>query len=360
MQARIVLKAQNSNERSHFAMTIESVYQIGRRGRRHPGLRGQAGPRLRRARANGHAAALLRQARHPVGGQRHQHARPHVTTVSNHAAYVHSCGFFGHQGQKKVKSGTGDAEDVIVSLVHSHICFMNARAACPQNWPRLTEMARTRVVPYGMRLHATNVLLHPSSKDKTWNDVQQATLVNFMSNPVPAQAIPVFMASLLYSSMDWLLWVVIGAFARYFDVPAIDPATMERMFADPGYVLPEKAACPLKAWLQKVGFAAQGANSDFDTMVAPFDSSSMEKSAVVTTAYEDGGEFSENSLTSTSSPSRATPSTRRPSSQRPRTGCARTWPSCSSRCMRRSCGARATLATASRGTTARSSASRTA
>lgn len=306
MQARIVLKAQNSNERSHFAMTIESVCQIVAAGAVDiPDCAGK-----KRARGFGARAQMGMQQRFYgkrdipwVASVTNMLGRD-VTTVSNHAAYVHSCGFFGHQGQKRVKSGTETCwEDVIVSLVHSHICFMNARAACPQNWPRLTEMARTRVVPYGMRLHATNVLLHPSSKDKTWNDVQQATLVNFMSNPVPAQVIPVFMASLLYSSMDWLLWVVIGAFARYFDVPAIDPATMERMFADPGYVLPEKAACPLKAWLQKVGFAGQGANSDFDTMVAPFDASSMEKSAVyVTTAYEDGGEFSENSLTSNIEP----------------------------------------------------------
>lgn len=302
MLMRLCLIAMNDNNRTHFAMTLESVSQVvaagavdqedwrGRKRSRGLDVRTQMGKQQR---------FFGRQEIPWVTKVSNMLGRD-VTSTANHAAFVHGCGFFGHRGQKKVKAGTETTwQDVIISLVHSHTCFMNDRARCPQNWPRITEMARTRSVPYGMRLHATNALLHPSAKNKTWHDIQQTTLVNFMADPVPAQTMPVFLASLLYSSLDWLYFAVIGSFCKYFEVPTIDAQIMERVFSDPTYKVPEAVAKPVRRWFENMGIGGNNnGNSKFETIVAPLDASNMEKSGVyVTTVYQDGEEFSEGSLT---------------------------------------------------------------
>tara|TARA_B100001142_G_scaffold32330_1_gene28654 strand:+ start:5411 stop:9850 length:4440 start_codon:yes stop_codon:yes gene_type:complete len=307
MLMRLIMMAENSNNRSHFAMTLESVVQVCAAGA------------VDQEDFQGRKRARGLDARSQMGMQQRFYGKRQipwvtsvanmlgrdVTTVSNHAAFVHGSAFFGHRGEKKVKSGTETTwQDICISVVHKHQCMMNSRASCPQNWPRITEMARTRSVPYGLRLHATNSLLHHSAKNKTWHDIQESTIVNFLADPVPAQTLPVFLASLLYSSMDWLLFVVMGAFAKYFDVPAIDPQIMERVYADPDYIVPDAAAKPMRRWLERVGIGGAGAGSSgFEPMVAPFDSTAMEKSVLyVTTAYEDGGDFAEGSLTANIEP----------------------------------------------------------
>ena len=264
MQPRILMVASNANDRSHYAHTVETVCTIVAAG----GVDQDDARPTKRRRGMG--------ARHDMGMQARFYGRREipwvskvshmlgrdVTTLSAFAAFVHSCSFFGHQGAVKTKAGVETTwEDVVVALVHQHQPWMNQRAACQQNWyrnpaqhnllwpgnlicyavhrSRIVEMARTRAVPYGMQLHATNVLLHPDARKKTWANLVHETIVNFMADPVPAQALPVFAASLMATSFDWLFFICLGMFCNTFEVPELDAQVMEAMFARGDTVVPE-------------------------------------------------------------------------------------------------------------------------
>jgi len=250
MQPRILMVASNANDRSHYAHTVETVCTIVAAG----GVDQDDTRPTKRRRGTGARQDMGMQAR--FYGRReipwvtkvsHMLGRD-VTTLSTFAAFVHSCSFFGHQGAVKTKAGVETCwQDMIVSLVHQHQPWMNQRAACQQNWSRIVEMARTRAVPYGMQLHATNVLLHPDARKKTWHNLVHETLVNFMADPVPAQALPVFAASLMATSFDWLFFICLGMFCNMFEVPELDAQTMEAMFSSPDTVVPDSQVTTLFA-----------------------------------------------------------------------------------------------------------------
>lgn len=308
-QARVLVLAVNNNDLSHFAETVNTVTtQIASGGVEVPDKP------IRKRKRNIDSREHMGMSERYYGRREIPWVRKvssmlgrDLTSVANLAAFTHSCGFFGHCGVKKVKMGVETTwMDVIISLTRNHHLFMSARAACPQNWSRITDMARTRVVPYGMQLHAMNALLHPEAPKHSWNDVVYSSLVNFIAEPVPAQTIPVFLGSLLYQSFDWMLWIVMGMFVSFFEVPHLDPDVMEKMFADPTYKVDESHAKPIRRWLEKIGISSTGPRTgQFECMVAPFDSTPQEKSAVyVSTVYNEDANGTDGKLVQNIEPPR--------------------------------------------------------
>lgn len=309
MQPRFLIFATNSNSREHYAHTVETICHIvsaagvdeddhnSRKRRRHMGAREDMGKQER---------YYGRRQIPWVSKTSHMWGRD-ITSLSCFVAFIHSCSFFGHQGLIKINAGIEVCwQDIVISLVHQHKSWMNTRANCPQNWNRVTDMARTRAVPYGLQLHATNTLLHPDSKKKTWHDLIHETLVNFIADPVPAQSLPVFTASLMCTAFDWLFFVCIGMFCNLFEVPAIDPETMEHLFSDPNAKIAGSQTIALRRWLQASGVSTTSSMPQkFSAITAPRDNTNMQRSVVyITTLYEEGGDFTETSLTCNVEPPR--------------------------------------------------------
>ena len=216
-----------------------------------------------------------------------------VTTLTCVVAYIQSCGFFGSQGEIKIKKGVESTwQEIIISNVRMHGCYMCKRASDSKNMDRIEHMARARITAYALHLHAINTLNSPEVVRKGWNDVVHSTLVNFLADPVPTQCIPVFMASLLFQTFDWMLILIMGIFCDMFQVPAMDPDIMEQMFADPTFDVPEEHAKPVREWLHKIGFSnanSGGGARNFAVFSPPRGESPMARSALyITNNFEDG------------------------------------------------------------------------
>ena len=296
VQPRILAVATNANDQSHYATTVQAVCCIVAAGgvdlddsNKHRGKKFFARQDM------GQQAKYLGKNEiswvKSVSGMLSRD----MTTCAAMSAFVSSCNFFGTNGELKVMSGVETCwQEVVVSLVHHHRPFMNARASCAQNWNRIVDMAKTRILPYALQVHSTFTLSHPSVKSKSWPDILKTTLVNFLANPVPSQVIPMFTANLLATSFDWMLFVLLGIFIDMFKVPAMDSTVAENMFSDPEFVVPEKDAKPIRKWLQSIGATqtvASAPKRKFDLIVASSDSTQMEKTALyVSCTFEDGAD----------------------------------------------------------------------
>jgi hypothetical protein len=307
-QLRLLIMAFNNSDWSHYFNTLEVVCYLV--------AAGAVDDEKSRNRASAAEVGALRDmGRHAKynGSKQVQWVRKvthmlsrDITSLAAFCAYTHSCNFFGSNGELTLKSGVETCwQQTIIALVFCHRAFMSDRAACPQNWSRVVDMATTRLIPHGMQIHAANTLAHPLARKKTWHELAHVCLLNFMSNPCPAQTIPVFLANLLSTSLDWMLFLCFGIFVDFFNVPAMDPDVMEQMFSDPDYRVPERHAAPVRAWLQRVGLSGDPRRSKFEPIVSANGRSKMERSTFyLTTKYEEGMEVEGDALSVNVEPAR--------------------------------------------------------
>lgn len=303
IQPGILVIATNANETSHFANTLEVVTHVCAAGAVDDAHGSSGGSKsVAAARADcGVQAKFHGKKNIPwVAEVSHLLSRD-ILTLSAMTAFIHSCKFFGSQGQLVVTSGIENSwMDVIVALVHNHTPFMSARAACQQNWNRIDDMARARIVPWAVMLHATQTLADPATQRKSWDKILHTCVVNFVADPCPTQCLPVFLGNLLCTSFDWMFFLCVLMFADFFSIPYLPPDVVERLFSDPTYVVPDKHAKKMQKWFKTVGVidaSSRGSRSRFHVMAASIDAPREDRGVLyATSAYEGGEEIRENTL----------------------------------------------------------------
>jgi len=90
-------------------------------------------------------------------------------------------------------------------------------------------------------------------KTMAWSDITCHAALNFMADPAPLELVPLFLGSMIESTFDWGVWLILGIFADFFETPYLDVQETENLFADAKYVVPGAASKVTRKWLSGFG-----------------------------------------------------------------------------------------------------------